>query len=199
MKKVVLVCCISLLAVYAKSQEQVVIAEEAKKGWFKKENLFTGGSLNVSFGNATVLGINPVLGYSINKFIDAGMVLNMTYTAFRYSNGDKEHYTVYGPGAFVKLYPVNFLFLQGQYEHNFINSKYFFFNSGNEKINFDVNSFLIGAGYSVGRENVGSLFYYVSVLLDVSNNPLSPYTDEFNRKLPIIRAGIQIPLFQGKK
>ena len=44
--------------------------EEEKEGGkiFKKENLFTGGSANVSFGNNTTnLGLSPYFGYSINK------------------------------------------------------------------------------------------------------------------------------------
>ena len=36
---------------------------DEKKGGFKKENLFTGGGLTVSFANyTTVLGASPVLG-----------------------------------------------------------------------------------------------------------------------------------------
>ncbi len=35
---------------------------------FKKENLFTGGTLNVSFGNQfTALGVSPFFGYSVNR------------------------------------------------------------------------------------------------------------------------------------
>ena len=45
--------------------------DEENEKFFKKENVFTGGTLNASFGNQiTVLGISPYIGYSFNKFFD---------------------------------------------------------------------------------------------------------------------------------
>jgi hypothetical protein len=204
MKKVILVYCISLLSIYAKSQEPVVIAEEAKKGGFKKENLFTGGSLNVSFFNGTtVLGVSPYFGYSINRYVDVAISGNINYTSQRDNTvvGDKLRQTVYGPGAFARIFPVNFLFAQVQYEHNFIKLKYKPApNSGFEPFEdkVDVNSVLIGGGYSSGRQKGNSTYYYVSVLWDVSKLAASPYVDGLGRNFPLVRAGFNIALFQGR-
>ncbi|MBK7884344.1 MAG: hypothetical protein IPJ81_11570 [Chitinophagaceae bacterium] len=204
MKKVIWVCCISLLSIYAKSQEQVVVAEEAKKGGFKKENLFTGGSLNVSFFNGTtVLGVSPYFGYSINRYVDVAISGNINYTSQRDNTviGDKLRQTVYGPGAFARIFPVNFLFAQVQYEHNFIKLKYKPApNSGFEPFEdkVDVNSVLIGGGYSSGRQKGNSTYYYVSVLWDVSKLAASPYIDGLGRNFPLVRAGFNIALFQGR-
>ncbi len=177
--------------------------KETRTGGFKKENLFTGGGLTASFYNGgSVLGISPVFGYSINKFIDAGGLINFTYTGERDYTGDKYRQYVYGPGAFVKIYPVNFLFVQGTYEHNFISLTHKYpYNAGSEKYKDEANSFLVGGGYCSGREGVGDLFFYLSVMFDVIKDPSSPYTEQLQdgsfRALPVIKAGLQIPLFQG--
>ena len=98
------------------------------------------------------------------------------------------------------MYPVRFLFAQAQYEYNFLRLKYIPSNNGavtNEKAS--ANSFLIGGGYSTGREpGSGQPFFYLSILFDVSNDVNSPYTDAYGRTIPIVRGGIQIPLFQGR-
>src|SRR5881394_1981635 len=57
--------------------------EEKEKG-FKKEKLFTGGSVSLAFYNNTFLvGGSPVFGYSLTKWIDAGVVANYNYTSYR--------------------------------------------------------------------------------------------------------------------
>jgi len=200
MKKIILTSVVFLttLTVLAQYEKD----KESKKG-FKKENFFTGGSLTASFfSGGTSLGITPFFGYSINRFVDVAVSANFNYTSQRDYEvyGDKARQTVYGPGAFIRLYPVKFLFAQAQYEHNFIKFKYFpAQNSGyiksTEKI--DANSLLIGGGYCSGREGVGDMNYFFSVLWDVSKVAESPYVDGLGRNFPVVRAGLQIPLFQG--
>lgn len=177
--------------------------EEKEKG-FKKENLFTGGSISLAFYNSTFLvGGSPVFGYSIAKWIDAGIVGNYNYTAYRDVNtfDDKLRQSVYGGGVFTKIYPLRFLFAQAQFEHNFIKQKYILPGGGpSSTATDDANSFLIGGGYTTGRQGQGgSPFFYLAVLFDVSGNLNSPYTDAYGRTIPIIRGGIQVPLFQGHK
>lgn len=177
--------------------------EGAKKG-FKKENLFTGGNLTLQFGNyVTTLGISPYFGYSLNKYIDVAASLNFNYTSQRdyFIVDDKLRQTVYGPGAFVRIFPVKFLFAQAQYEFNFLQQKYIpgENNPGpSEKYRSDAHSLLVGAGYAGGREDGSNSFYYLSVMWDIGKNELSPYKDNQNRAVPIIRAGYNIGLFQGR-
>jgi len=75
---------------------------------------------------ATILGITPQFGYSLTNWADAGITFNLNYTSQRdYEEyGDKLRQTVYGPGAFVRLFPVRFLFASAQYEYNLIHLKY---------------------------------------------------------------------------
>jgi hypothetical protein len=222
MKKVLIVLALisSFCAVKAQDEEN---PGDENKGGFKKENLFTGGGVTVSFSNySTVLGASPVLGYSITKWLDAGIVFNFNYGSERHltyfvrtdpnnpfagyyiTSDDKLRQTVFGPGAFVRAYPIKFLFAQAQVEHNFINQKVIYDNgSPSDKTSLSATSFLVGAGYCSGREGTGSLFYYLSVMVDVAGNKNSPYVEETEaghiNPLPIIRAGLQIPLFQGKR
>lgn len=176
--------------------------EEEKEKTPFRENLFTGGSISLAFYNNTFLvGGSPVLGYSFSNWADAGIVVNYNYTSYRDYNfvfNDKLKQYVYGGGGFLKLYPVRFLFAQVQYEHNFIKQNFIPGNGPRQTDKRESGSFLIGGGYTTGRFGRGGTpFYYLSVLFDVSNDLNSPYTDAYGRAIPIIRGGVQIPLFQG--
>jgi len=177
--------------------------EDEIKGGFKKENLFMGGSVSLSFSNGTTgIGLSPYFGYSINKYIDVAASLNFNYISQRdyVQFGDKARQTIYGPGAFVRLFPLKFLFLQTQYEHNFIKFKYIPASNGSylaSTENREANSILVGGGYAGGRDEGNNSFYYFSILWDVGGNKNSPYVDQLNRANPIIRAGYNIALFQN--
>ena len=204
MKKSILVMlAVILLGISANAQREE--EEVEKTGGFQKERLFTGGSVSLSLGNRSFLiGASPMFGYSISDWLDAGVTLNFNYTSFRdiSFSGDKLHETVYGGGPFVKLYPIRFLFVQGQFEHNFIRAKYFPGGGSNAttSVTRDANSLLLGAGFSSGREpQSGRPFFYLSILFDVLNSENSPYADAYNRMVPIFRAGVQVPIFQGRR
>lgn len=182
--------------------------EEVEKRSFKKENFFTGGSISLSFFNQQFLiGGNPVFGYSLTKWADLGLVANYTYSSIRdysgYGVNDKLHQSIYGGGVFTRLFPVRFLFAQAQVEHNWIRSKYIpssISGGSQQTASVSGNSVLIGGGYTTGRFPGNKTMYgYLAVLFDVGNDINSPYKDNFNRTIPIIRAGFNVPLFQGSK
>jgi hypothetical protein len=167
-----------------------------------QENLFTGGSVSFSFfGNTFLVGGSPVLGYSLTNWLDAGVVVNATYASYRDYNGvlnDKLRQTLFGGGGFARLYPVRFLFVQGQIERNSIQQTFIPVAGVKEKISVGASSTLIGGGYTSGRQGRGGRpFYYLAVMFDVGGDINSPYTDAYGRTIPIVRGGLQIPLFQG--
>ncbi|HMT97665.1 MAG TPA: hypothetical protein PKC62_13335, partial [Ferruginibacter sp.] len=87
------------------------------------------------------------------------------------------------------------------YEFNFLKVKYIPApNSGYQKESYslDAHSLLVGGGYAGGREQ-GNSFYYLCVLWDVGKSKNSPYKDGYGRTVPIIRAGYNIGLFQGRR
>lgn len=190
---------------------QIVFAQrysnnEIENRGFKKENFFTGGSISLSFFNGAFLaGGNPFFGYSFTKWADLGIVANYTYSSFRgyYNFGDKLRQTIYGGGMFTRLFPVKFLFAQAQAERNWIRSKYIPSpGSGgiSEVRSISANSILIGGGYTTGRDPYNrSAYGFLSVLFDVGNDVNSPYKNNLGRPIPIIRAGLNVPLFQGSR
>ena len=194
-----------LLAAYINSYAQDAEEKKAEKKGFQKEKLFTGGSVSAGFSSyATILGITPQFGYSLTDWADAGITFNLNYTAQRDYQipGDKLRQTVYGPGAFVRLFPVKFLFASAQYEYNLIHLKYIPANNSGytpDKTNLNASSFLVGGGYAGGRERGNNTYYYISVSWDILGDKNSPYIDGFGRSNPIIRAGYNIGLFQGRK
>ena len=218
MKNIILIIATSLLSLQGFAQyrepEEHREPEEEREGGFKKDHLFTGGGIQLSYsGYSFVVGASPVIGYSFTKWFDAGIGLNFTYISSRqaeqdqfgdiYTTGDKVRQTDIAPIVFARLYPLKFLFVQAQGEQNFISQKYIYGGNSipDEKIKYSVTSLLLGAGYCSGREAVGDLFYYISWSFDVLKDRRSPYVQQVANGsvsiLPILRAGIQIPLFQG--
>lgn len=207
MKKIVLLTGVLIVAATALFAQE----EEAEKKGFKKENLFTGGGISFglgfsSGGNTFSIGASPVFGYNITNWLDAGVVANYNYLSFRdvdyygYGTNDKIKQSVYGGGAFVKIYPISFLFIQAQAEHNFNAQKVIPGNGTNSyKYNFETNSILVGGGYAGRIASEKSPFFYISLLFDVSGVAYTPYTNGMGHALPILRGGVQIPLFQGKR
>ena len=112
---------------------------------------------------------------------------------------------------FTRLYPVNFLFVQGQFEKNVTTQKYIpapnspVYNGFKESVNS--NSLLVGAGYTQGRQRGSNTFFYLAILIDVLKEEYSPYVDvkidpntgyKSIRAIPIIRGGVNIGLFEGR-
>lgn len=201
MKKIILSLSVFLYAATLNAQDS-----EGASHFFKKENFFTGGTLNLGFGSqSTTLGIAPFLGYSFNKYVDVALSPGINYISMRDYNeaGDKLRQTIYGPGCFVRLFPVKFLFAQAQYEYNFI--RYHYIPSENpqyfeERLKLDAHSLLVGGGIASGRDfSYEKSYYYFSIMWDIGESLNSPYKDGLQRSVPIIRAGYNIALFQGNQ
>ena len=197
-KLAIFVFIASVISLNTKAQ-----GEEEKEKIPFKQKLFTGGSIALAFySNTFLVGASPVFGYSITNWADLGIVINYNYTVYRdyYVFDDRLKQQNYGGGGFVKLYPIRFLFATAQWEYNFLRLKYIPPNNSGieQKDKAEASSFLVGGGYTTGRQGRGgNPHYYLAILFDISNNPGSPYTDAYGRTIPIIRGGVQIPLFQG--
>ena len=97
---------------------------------FRKENLFIGGSLGLGFAdNVFSIGVNPEIGYSLNRWLDAGVVVNFTYNSVSpdpqgiYNPDLSEKEFIYGGGLFARAYVLPFLFLTAQPEFNWTHDK----------------------------------------------------------------------------
>lgn len=214
MKKVFCIGCIMLTLLFATAMSVFAQEEEVKvknanedevykpvpmaeKG-FKKENLFTGGNVTIGFGsNYAALGASPMVGYRINNYFDAGVVLGYLYQSVKGVHGDMAKQHTFGSGAFLRAYPVPMFFAQVQPEYNYTVTKY---NSGDINMNGrgGAPSLLLGAGYAGGRTRGGTTFYYFSIMFDVLNRPRSPYSNIDRAMRPIINGGFNIGLFQKR-
>ena len=175
------------------------------KGGFKQENVFVGGSLNLGLsGGQLTLGGSPEIGYTIAPWLDAGLGLNLIYTsvaANTYYNptNTKLRQFNYGGGPFVRIYPVNFLFVQGQFEENWtkVTVKQDLYSY---KQTVNASSLIAGIGYT--QRAVGQGNYYFMVGLDLLKNPYSPYVTENQAgqivAQAIIRGGFNFYLHPAK-
>lgn len=171
-------------------------------GGFKKENVFLGGSLSLGFGSGSfAVGGNPEIGYSFNRWLDAGVVLNLNYASQTYYNyaGTSDDVKAssfnYGGGAFTRIYPLPFLFAQLQPEINWINYKYK--NVGIPNATYSSLSFIAGVGY--GQRIVTQGSYFLMIGLDLVSDKNSPYVDGYGHAVPIIRGGFDIYLKPSRR
>jgi hypothetical protein len=171
---------------------------------FLKQNFFIGGSLGLGFeADQFGIGVNPEFGYSLNHWLDAGVVVNFTYNSvtpdpsgyYNQDVGEKEF--IYGGGVFARAYVLPFLFITAQPEYNWTHDTQKFYASGGQSFvaNVGAPSLLIGLGY--GRREIGQGTFYFALMFDVLGNVNSPYNDYYGHPVPVIRAGFD--LFPNKK
>lgn len=201
-KKIFALCIICSTSMMASAQDNPpTYAGASDDKGFKKENIFLGGSLSLGFASGTFnIGASPEIGYSIAQWLDAGLSFNLNYFSISgdYNYGVKQTSFNYGGGPFIRLYPIRFLFLQGGYEHNWIDYHLKDEISGNtQNFHTSSNSFLAGIGYS--QRLVGQSSFYTALLFDLGNDINSPYKDSYGSSYPIIRAGFNIYLHPCRK
>jgi hypothetical protein len=188
-KSIIVAACSFLLVANCFSQN-----DAEKQNRYDPTNFFTGGSVSLGAGNGTFnAGLHPHFGYTLAKWIDIAGVVNLEYQTARDGFNNKYRSTTYGLGAFTRIYPVQFIFIQVEPEYNFISQKYIPVSGTGGKENLHAPSLLIGGGYTTSRSDKNS-FTYLSILVDVIKDKNSPYVDGFGNLLPIIRAGINIGL-----
>ncbi len=165
---------------------------------FKNDHIFIGGSLNLGFSNYVFnIGGAPEVGYSFNKWFDAGVLLNINYTSERadyyYNNNTRTRYFNYGIGAFGRFYPLPFLFLQAEPEYNWTSVNQKQVGTGSTfSYTQQASSFLLGIGY--GQRLIGHSNFYIALMFDALSNPGSPYRDYNNVALPVLKAGFDFYL-----
>lgn len=188
MKNLKLLVAFFLLTITVVSAQQEA---DEQKGKFKQENIFIGTSLNLGIANRSFnVGLNPEIGYSVTRWLDAGVSLNINYfsqNASDYSNIRFRNFN-FGGGPFLRVWPLSFLHFQVQPEYNWISSSQKNMVSGQSgTYKYNAGSLLVGVGY--GTRVLGSNYSYVTLMIDVMQNLNSPYRDQYNDPLPVFRAG----------
>jgi len=187
-QKLLIVLVLAVMSTKGIAQQ---IEGDEQKGKFKRENVFLGTSLNLGISNRSFnVGVNPEMGYSITRWLDAGVSLNINYfsqNASEFSNIRFRNFN-FGGGPFLRVWPLSFLHFQVQPEYNWINSSQKNMLTGQTgKYTFNAGSLLVGVGY--GTRILGAHYSYVTLMIDVTQDLNSPYRDQYNDPLPIFRAG----------
>ncbi|HMO31976.1 MAG TPA: hypothetical protein PKE63_12710 [Lacibacter sp.] len=171
-------------------------ASAQEKGW-NRERVFLGSGINLSFFNGFIVGLNPEAGYTVGKVLDVGLATNFTYITQNYINSPAtDRLLIAGGGPFVRIWPVNMLFLGGQFEYNIVSFSTRQSGQTFNKSSFSAPSMLVGAGY--GNRFIGQSQFYTSLMVDVLKDPNSPYVDRFGRMQPVFRTAFTFYLKQKK-
>jgi len=187
MKKLVLmialVCCTTVLL--AQNDENLDGA--------KKEKFFAGGNFGLSFGSYTLINVSPQVGYRFNKYLSAGMGLNLQYASqkerFNGRDYSKTSQGIAGLNLFTRFYPVQQFLIQVQPEINYIFGKIKYYQPTEQTYKMDaeiVPNLLIGGGYAVPT---GRGSFITTIMYDVLQRPNSPYGNR-----PIINFGYNFSL-----
>lgn len=208
-RKIVIALCFWMIAFAGVAQDHMpyrasTYTDEGMGTGFLKQNLFMGGGLQLGFGSDEFnIGVNPEIGYSLNRWLDVGAVVNFDYesitadpTGYYNPNESSKQFT-YGGGLFGRAYVLPFLFLTAQPEYNWTSitlkdETY----GGTYKSNVSAASLLLGIGY--GRRVVGQSGFFIELMFDALSSTNSPYNDAFGHPLPVLRAGFDIYLHQRR-
>jgi len=135
-----------------------------------RDNLFYGGYINLSFGNYTVIGIEPMVGYRLTPKLSTGVKVRYNYIKDdRYA---KSYTTSTYGGSIFGRYLITPKFY-AQAEAASYNYEYFYINGGSER---DwVPFFLLGGGFiqPLGERT----WLNIEILFDVLQDGKSPYED----------------------
>jgi len=150
------------------NQEQVKEAPPKQKKSIG-DKFYFGGYLNMSFGNYTFIGIEPMIGYKLIPRLSVGAKIRYDYMKDKRYD---ETYTSsnYGASVFSRL--VLFRGLYAHVEYAGYNYKYYYEtgDSNREWVPF----LLIGGGYNMRIGKRTSL--NAQILFDVLQNDKSPYS-----------------------
>lgn len=193
MKFLIIVSMLSLsLSSFAQKEE-----ESSHK--FRRDNIFIGGSFGLGLGNGGFsAGVNPEIGYSIAKWLDAGISTNFNYFSYRaeYNGGIRQRSFNYGGGIFARFFPFDGFFLQVLPEYNYVKTNFKDLNAGSigseSHLRREAPSLLLGVGY--GSRMIGNTNFFTVLMIDAGTNTNSPYIGYLGSKLPILRTGFNFYL-----
>ena len=148
-------------------QEAQVTPPKQKKS--VRDKLYFGGYINMSFGQYTFIGIEPMIGYKIIPRLSVGAKVRYDYVR---DNRFNETYTSssYGASIFSRLVLFRGLYAHVEYAgYNYEN----YLETGGSSREW-VPFLLVGGGYTLRAGKRASV--NVQVLFDVLQNEQSPYS-----------------------
>lgn len=158
----------------------------------KQSKLFAGGNFGLAFGRYTLISASPQVGYRFNRFLGAGLGLNLVYASQKEKDAYGNNYRkvvqgITGLNTFVRFYPTQRFLIQVQPEGNYIFGKQIFYQPVKETYKLDamiVPAILVGGGLVTPTQNGAVLF---TVMYDVLQNRNSPYGNR-----PVVNVGYNV-------
>jgi hypothetical protein len=157
---------------------------------FQKDSLYYGGNIGLQFSTGgSLIDLSPNVGYKLIKYVSVGVQGIFTNISYKYGGpgGLTERYTFYGGGVFVRVKPINWLFLQAEYDVLSVPDN-FSFGVAKKRTIADVNLAGLGLRNQLGENSS----YYLLLMYEFVPTPNSPYSyGPFNSPL-VYRAGFNI-------
>ena len=183
MKKLILLTAVVLSCNLCFGQD-----EENTNG-LQRDKFFAGGNFGLSFGRYTLVNLSPQVGYRFNRFVAAGLGVNLIYASQKdrdiYGNNySKTSQWITGLNLFGRFYPTRTILIQLQPEANYVfgNIKFYQPTEQTYKLNAEIiPSLLIGGGYAVPSQRGA---FVTTVMYDVLQRDGSPYGNR-----PIVNFG----------
>ena len=148
------------------AQDTTKLEPTNKKTRKISEQLYFGGSVGLSIGSYTQVGLYPLIGYKVTPKLSAG--LKFTYQYISDSRYTPSYTTSnYGGSVFARYRIIPLIYAHVEYE----TINYEFYDSSREFVSF----LFVGGGLtkSMGRNT----WLTAQVLFDVLQNSNSPYSD----------------------
>lgn len=144
-----------------------------------QERLTLGGSAAFQLGTNTLIGGAPQLGYRINENLLAGAGVTYYFQRFKGMWGNQDN-RIYGGNAFARHRLFTRVFAHVEFEQVKVPSVWLIEPPRSEW----TNMLWVGGGYYQGLSD--RLGAGVTILYDVTENPLNPYDN------PTVRGGIAL-------
>ena len=177
----------SFMNVHAQEQDssstadQIEIAEKNPNSHKKNlaDRIYFGGTISMTFGNYTLIGIHPMVGYKLTSKLSLGLKLGYEYIIDKRSTNDYTAHN-YGLSVFTRYRIIMPIYLHAEYAQ----MNYDLYYGMAERV--WVPFLFVGGGYS---QRLGSRNWLnFQVLFDVLQDKNSPYTDW----TPFISLGIGV-------
>lgn len=135
-----------------------------------KERLFWGGGINLGFGTVTNIGVEPIIGYKVDRANRWSVGVGGTYNYYRQNTQSYIYETsIYGYKAFTRYKILPQLFVHGEFNQ----LSYQLYGSSGGQNRLWIPFLLVGGGYAANIGGRTALTF--QVLWDVIQDPNSPY------------------------
>ncbi|MFZ1688309.1 MAG: hypothetical protein WAU70_12845 [Flavobacteriales bacterium] len=165
-----LVLASTLVRAQDEEEEEMDDQEEKDTRTFK-ERFFVGGGINLSFGTVTNIGVEPIVGYKIDRDNRWSVGVGGSYNYYRSNYYNYTYETsIYGYKAFTRYKILSPLFVAAEFNH--LSYQLYSAVPGVQQ-RLWIPFLLVGGGYAANIGGHTSLTF--TLMWDVIQDPHSPY------------------------